>query len=91
MLPSQSTISVALWSLNLGHFHPFGHASHDAEVPAPWAAHRPAVHAEHVRWFDSYLPAGHAVHVVAGTSAFTMEPAAHTPLHAVMVPSAANE
>ena len=47
-----------------GHFDPFGQGSQLAAVPAPSPDQKPAVQAAHVVCVLSYLPAGHAVHVV---------------------------
>ena len=52
----------------------------------PSVAYHCAGQFEHAVCELSCLPAGHLAHVVAGVTAFTTEPPAHGPLHAVMVP-----
>ena len=56
------------------HLLPPGHALQVLPVPFPAAAHRPLSHGEHVVCELSYLPAAHALHVVAGVTAFTTHP-----------------
>ena len=60
---SHSTFTVA--PSTTGHFQPAGQLAQFAAVPSPSPDQRPALQAAHVVCVSSYLPAAHAVHVVA--------------------------
>ena len=65
--PAMHAMQLALMPAPATAYEPTGHAPlHDAVVPMPKRAYRPALHGEHAVTFDDeeYVPAAHAMQLL---------------------------